>query len=34
MSFVPLNSASAAEPSRDGEAATHDQANNQAGTKF
>jgi len=33
MSFVPLNSTSVAEPNRDGQAATPNQNNNQAGTK-
>lgn len=33
MSFVPLNSAAAVEPSLDSKAATHDQANDQTNTK-
>jgi hypothetical protein len=33
MSFVPLNSASVAEPGRDDQAATPNQTKNQSGTK-
>lgn len=33
MSFVPLNSTSATEPSDAGKAATHDQASDQTNTK-